>query len=171
MIPLASPDRAFDEIDAAPEIGEPGTSGDGVDGGRDGCEGQRGVQADQYAMVGEDHRPERREILEAGSGEEAGRSRDGGGQPGADLPGLHPRPLELERRRVVLRRAAQGATIVARPEESEDPSPGRSVRVHPEPRGGLGPDRSGPVVPRRDLDVDTAAPPVGARISEESEVA
>ena len=54
-----------------------------------------------------------------------GEADESGSQAGTDLPGLHPRPLELE-----LRRAAQGATIVARPEESEDPSSGRSIRVN-----------------------------------------
>ena len=62
------------------------------------------VGGDAHAVVCEDQRPERREILEAGSGEEAGGAREGGGQAGADLPGLHPRLLEFERRWVVLRR-------------------------------------------------------------------
>ena len=57
-------------MDAAAEVGEPGGACDGVEGGRDGAEHQRRVQDDRDAVLGEDHGPERREVLEAGSAEE-----------------------------------------------------------------------------------------------------
>ena len=41
---------------------------------------------------------------------------------------------------------------------------GRPVCVHPEPGRGLGPDRSLAVVPRCDLDIHSAAPPVGVGV-------
>ena len=44
------------------------------------------------------------------------------------------------------------------------PRSGRPVCVHPEPGRGLGPDRSGAIVSRRDLDVHSAAPPLGVDV-------
>ena len=41
---------------------------------------------------------------------------------------------------------------------------GRPVCVHPEPGRSLGPDRSGAVVPRCDLDIHSAAPPLGVGV-------
>ena len=49
-------------------------------------------------------------------------------------------------------------------ERPKHPRSGRPVCVHPEPGRGLGPDRSLAVVPRRDLDVDASAPPVGVGV-------
>ena len=115
-------------------------------------------------MVGEDHGPERREVLEPGSGEEDGRARECSGQAGADLPGLHGGVLELERGRIPLGGPSYGGATVARREYAEHLSPGGSVGVHPESGGGLGPDRSLAVVPRGDLDVDAPAPPVGVDV-------
>ena len=68
--------------------------------------------------------------------------------------------LELERGRVVLGGTSYGGTTVARREDSKHLSPCRSIRVHPEPCGGLGPDRSLAVVSGRDLDIDASAPPL-----------
>ena len=64
-ISFAAPDRAFGEIDAAPQVGEPGGARDGVEGGGNGCEPQRQMERNGKAVVGEDQWPERREILEA----------------------------------------------------------------------------------------------------------
>ena len=46
-------------------------------------------------------------------------------------------------------------------ERPKHPRSGRPVCVHPEPGRGLGPDRSLAVVPRCDLDIHSAAPPLG----------
>ena len=70
-ITLAAPDGAFGEIDAAPEIGEARGARDGVDGGGNACQPECQVERDREAIVGEDQRPERREILEPRSSEEA----------------------------------------------------------------------------------------------------
>ena len=77
------------EIDAATEVGEPGGARDGVDGACDGCEGERQVHGEQDAVFGEEERPIRREVFEARPAEKDGRTGDGGGEAGADFPGLH----------------------------------------------------------------------------------
>ena len=55
----------------------------------DGCECERQVQGEQDAVFGEEERPIRREVFEARPGEKDGRTGDGGGEAGADFPGLH----------------------------------------------------------------------------------
>ena len=49
-------------------------------------------------------------------------------------------------------------------ERPKHPRSGRPVCVHPEPGRGLGPDRSSSVVPRCDLDIHSAAPPLGVDV-------
>ena len=49
-------------------------------------------------------------------------------------------------------------------ERPKHPRSGRPVCMHPEPGRGLGLDRSGAIVSRRDLDVDAAAPPLGVDV-------
>ena len=49
-------------------------------------------------------------------------------------------------------------------ERPKHPRSGRPVCVHPEPGRGLGPDRSLAVVARGDLDIHSAAPPVGVGV-------
>ena len=49
-------------------------------------------------------------------------------------------------------------------ERPKHPRSGRPVCVHPEPGRGLGPDRSLAVVPRCDLDIHSAAPPLGVDV-------
>ena len=49
-------------------------------------------------------------------------------------------------------------------ERPKHPRSGRPVCVHPEPGRGLGPDRSLAVVPRGDLDIHSAAPPLGVGV-------
>ena len=72
-----------------PRSASPAGACDGVDGGRNGCECERQVQGEQDAVFGEEERPIRREVFEARPGEQHGRPRDGGGEAGADFPGLH----------------------------------------------------------------------------------
>ena len=64
-IALTAADGALDEIDAAPQIGEPCGARDGVEGGQDGGQRQCQVEGNWNAVVVEDQEPERREILEA----------------------------------------------------------------------------------------------------------
>ena len=49
-------------------------------------------------------------------------------------------------------------------ERPKHPRSGRPVCVHPEPGRGLGPHRSLAVVPRCDLDIHSAAPPLGVDV-------
>ena len=49
-------------------------------------------------------------------------------------------------------------------ERPKHPRSGRPVCVQPEPGRGLGPDRSRSVVPRCDLDIHSAAPPLGVDV-------
>ncbi len=72
--------------------------------------------------------------------------------------------LELEGGRVVLGGTSYGATILAVAECPEHLSPGRPVRVKPEPGRGLGADRSLAVVARCDFDVDASASPLGVGV-------
>ena len=54
--------------------------------------------------------------------------------------------------------------IVAAAQPPKHPRSGRPVCVHPEPGRGLGPDRSLAVVARGDLDIHSAAPPLGVDV-------
>ena len=122
------------------------------------------MEGDREAVVRDDHWPERREILKAGSGEEDGRFRERRSEPSADLPGLHGGVLELDRGRVPLGRTSYGAMIPAVAECAKHTRPGGSVGMKPEPGVGLGPDGGGPVVSRGDLDVDASVPAVGIEV-------
>ena len=65
-VPFTAPHGSFGETDAAAEVGQPGGACDGVDGGRDGSECKREVQGYRETAFGENERPERREVFEAG---------------------------------------------------------------------------------------------------------
>ena len=66
---LASANRALHQIDSPSQIGEPSGAGDTVKTGRNASQHQPQVQGDGEAIVGEDQPPERREILEARTGD------------------------------------------------------------------------------------------------------
>ena len=72
--------------------------------------------------------------------------------------------LELERGRVPFGQTSNGAMIVAVAQRPKHPRSDRLVCVHPEPGRGLGPDGSSSVVPRCDLDIHSAAPPIGVGV-------
>ena len=68
------------QIDPPSQISQPGGAGSTVKGGRHGNQPQPQVQGDNETIVGKDQPPEERQILQARTTDEDGRSAKGGGQ-------------------------------------------------------------------------------------------
>ena len=83
-VPLAAADGALDQIDPPSQIGESGSTGGTVEGGRHGGQRQTQMQGDSQTVVSQDHPPEGRQILQARTTDEDGCSGKDGGQAGAD---------------------------------------------------------------------------------------